>query len=1024
MKQIPTKLPENQFDVQFQHSQKQLSEIQAQVLPQSINIEDPESLKDSNIIVQILGEVTTLKNRMAKMENSRPKATITSNTLKMQEKFRKLKTKANVKWENLNNQINGIQASVDSLAARDAQMSQEIIRLDALLQSCSVSMSSIQSDVSRVQPEKFNLAVKKVKNDVEILKTAISALQDSTPSSQDIEELSKKVARVQKQICEFPEIQTKLDTQKKDLELVKNALKKSVPITATSEEDANEGAENDEKLSDNLAIVPVSTTQMLIEAQTKHEAEISAQRLEIDELKASLSKYSLKAPVDTKLANLTEQLEKLQATSTENFSTLQNEHNSAIEAIQRELGDSKSVRSELDKMSQTLLTLNTEYHEHQASSTAKVDALTNNLREIETSLSNQIQTNNTAVNKRIDDNITDIKQQILEIRSTLNDRLRDTTERLSKQVQDHKEETQKEHEFIQNNLQTQFNTLKETVNRQIQDYKLKVNEDLNDNKEKTSEQIKDIRTNTNNLLNQHQETISTKLSTYQGSMTRKVDDTTSSIRRELETYENATKNQLKEHRDSVEQRLQTHQEQTMKVLQENKENQRQSLKDSTEALNTRLNDVKESNDKQVKEIQDESRQAYTETKEENANQIKEYQNRVNEQLQTTLNDLNKQIKDFREEFERQLNENHQTLSNQVNDIVTKSDRWIKDTESSINDKLEETRKGIEKKLDDSNFEFYKKIEDTEKSVNSKLDQTQSKVDQQLFDSNKMNNENFTRQIVDTKQAIDREIGHTQESLKIANEGLTDLKPTHREINRLKMSIRMMGGEIYNDDSGIYPDIDGYASRQSSPRRSRPSSRQPSPPVSPKRNYNNNDNNLEVTERGASVDSADKDEILSKIRMLTNRIESIFASFEDIQERLESLENQGQLQQLDNDNSTESIKSLQSRVERLESLHKENEIYELEINDTELNSLSSKIDLLDERVQKLEQQGRTHVVQPTQAMDIVQPSFSDVEDIRQRIREVKQSVESLKNKYELEGEKLSSTIKCIKHEIKVLKKGTI
>ena len=73
LKQIPTTLPENQFDVTFQNSQKHISEIQAQILPQNINIEDPETLKDSHIIVQILGEVNTLKNRMTKMENSKPK---------------------------------------------------------------------------------------------------------------------------------------------------------------------------------------------------------------------------------------------------------------------------------------------------------------------------------------------------------------------------------------------------------------------------------------------------------------------------------------------------------------------------------------------------------------------------------------------------------------------------------------------------------------------------------------------------------------------------------------------------------------------------------------------------------------------------------------------------------------------------------------------------------------------------------------------------------------------------------------
>ena len=71
LKQIPTTLPENQFDASFQKSQQQLSEIQAHVVPQNFNIEDPESLKDSNIVVQILGEVNTLKNRISKMENSK-----------------------------------------------------------------------------------------------------------------------------------------------------------------------------------------------------------------------------------------------------------------------------------------------------------------------------------------------------------------------------------------------------------------------------------------------------------------------------------------------------------------------------------------------------------------------------------------------------------------------------------------------------------------------------------------------------------------------------------------------------------------------------------------------------------------------------------------------------------------------------------------------------------------------------------------------------------------------------------------
>ena len=83
-------------------------------------------------------------------------------------------------------------------------------------------------------------------------------------------------------------------------------------------------------------------------------------------------------------------------------------------------------------------------------------------------------------------------------------------------------------------------------------------------------------------------------------------------------------------------------------------------------------------------------------------------------------------------------------------------------------------------------------------------------------------------------------------------------------------------------------------------------------------------------------------------------------------------------------------------------------------------MSNKIGLLEERVQKLENRVNSPTIQQTQAMDIVQPSLSNVEIIDQKIKGIQQSVDSLKREHEQDNEKVKNTLNCLKHELKVLK----
>lgn len=782
LKRLPRSAENNEFDQTFNKTRKDVTELQARVLNQEITEKDIE-IKEEVVILQILSEIEALQNKVQKLENAKPQALASSNTLKLQEKIQKSKTKMNVKLDNMNKQITTLKEVIDSLVARYGQQSEEIIRIDALLQSCSVQISTIEADVSSVNPEQYQLAIKKLKERIDAINMAIASIQEVHPTVQDIIDLSAKVERVQKQICEFPEIQTKIETQRKDLELLKTAVKRGAPLDATGSEES---------------FMPISSDsiKMLLENEERNKNDISTQKLAIEEIKFSLQHFANKSSVDTSISRLGESLAQLKSNTDQEMSILR-----------RSLEENNQLKSDVETIQQSVSLLKSELD----STNSSLENLSKLVQDNHSSLTAQIQSNHSQLNKRIGEHEVQSTQQQLELRTHSNNQFRELQEKLAKIKQEIRDEHSKNLQFIQTSINNQHKDLKDTMTSTFQEHKRELNEVLNETNERTKKQLEAIQVSTNIKLQDQNSMTMNKLRSFQASVNKKLEDENKSTQDKIEENQNVLLARLQEHKDNLEQRMKDYQSFNEKIIQENKEIANETISKFEQNTNTKLQEqhnlIKEQIDRSIDNIKTETENRVKQVQDEIQNEksntekiLNEHKNQLTSQLEQSLQGMNSSI----EKVQTNIDELKNSVQTELSENSKKTDQSLKEIESRTTSVNNETRLLLEKRINDSVYELNRKMERTEESVDKQLKSTITKVDQIVYDSTKETLSSLNGRINETKSMLNKEISRQQSYLNAINQDIDDLWPLHREVNRLKLSVRCMGAKIQDNNDENYP----------------------------------------------------------------------------------------------------------------------------------------------------------------------------------------------------------------------------
>ncbi|OHT05092.1 hypothetical protein TRFO_06103 [Tritrichomonas foetus] len=717
----------------------------------------------------------------------------------MQEKFQKLKSKFIVTMDNANAQIDNLRVAIDALTTRYSQSSQEVTRIDALLQALSISITSLESDVKSVNADNFNASVRKLKQEVAALKTQIVLVQETYAQKDDFEYLSKQVNTLQKQIREFSSIKTRLDTQKKDIDLLRNAFKKK-----------SEG-------SDNLTAI-----QDILEIQEKNGAEIRTQRNEIDELKRVLSSYPEPASIKSQFSKVNNSLEKAKTQINNEIFEVKTNLTNSVNKLEGKIEANKPRG--IDEINESLTSLTSEFHEYQTSSNVKVDDLSDRFNNFQNSTKRQIEAASNLLVEKVNDFNESLNKQVNETRSSISTQIKDVDNRITNQVQEFKDNVRKEVQSSQNILTKQFNEVKSQINEQVQEYKLQVNEQLQSSKDAMNQRLQQSQEEATKQINDLQNTLNSQMNKYQSQVKEIVEITHNNINDQFTEFQKTTNQQLTEQKDDIEKRINDHQNFTVNQLKQHRENINNELieaqnifakelnetkdytvsqiKDYKEKSAQQLNEYKENLNHQIQEANDASQHQFIEYKEKTNKRFNDYQNNLNGQIQESRSALNNQLNSFSNEFEKQLREKQVEMENSMNETQNKTERWIKSAKTDINNQLNDTKQNVVQQINLSHESINRQLDSTQYEIGQKLEKTQSVIDQQITQSVRATdtaNQEVGRQIRDAERDMNRSLHKARKAVRVLNEEVVDLKPTHREINRLKFSIRKMGGEIYDGD---------------------------------------------------------------------------------------------------------------------------------------------------------------------------------------------------------------------------------